>query len=156
METEAIEIFFSFIAADQEFYHLIKQHLVALRRTGKISCWSYLDATGKEDIQEHLEKARIIVVLISTAYLDSDYHYEGELATALRRHAAGEARMLPILVRPGYYEGLPFTRLQMLPPKGIPLSEWPVEQKDLVYRNIVDAIHQVFTYRLPTGQAPTS
>jgi hypothetical protein len=143
MEEQAIEIFFSLVSEDQAFYKPIKQHLAPLRRMGKISCWSSLDAQTVDEARQHLESAQIIMALISSAYLDSDYHYQIELTRALERHKAGEALVIPVLARPCYYTGLPFAMLQMLPEDARPLSEVPEKQHDQMYRGIAQAIDQV-------------
>ena len=143
MEEQAIEVFFSLVPEDQAFYKQIRQHLAALRRMGKITCRSSLDAQNVDEARRYLESAQLIMALISSAYLDSDYHYQNELIRALERHKAGEALVIPVLVRPCHYAGLPFAMLQMLPDGARPLSEVPEKQQDQTYSGIAQAIDQI-------------
>ena len=51
------------------------------------------------------------------------------MGRALERHEQQTARVIPIIVRPCDWEGLPFANLQCLPPGGIPVSEAPDHDK---------------------------
>ncbi len=146
MGENANEVVFSFIASDQAFYEQIRQHLAPLRRLGKIIIWSLPDTQNEAEIRQHLESARIIVVLISSAYLDSDYHYDVVLMRALERHRAGKAILLPILARRCHYERLPFASMQMLPPNGIPLSTLAEEPRDQACYEIARAIDMIIKH----------
>jgi TIR domain len=58
---------------------------------------------GKEwenEIDKHLKTADIILLLISSDFLVSDYCYDVEVKKAMERHDAGEAHMIPIVLRP--------------------------------------------------------
>jgi internalin A len=46
-----------------------------------------------------LERADIILLLVSADFIASDYCYEKELTSALERHEKGAARVIPIIVR---------------------------------------------------------
>jgi hypothetical protein len=66
-------------------------------------------------IDENLENANIIIALISSDFIDSEYCYGRELARARERHNAGEAIVIPVIVRPVDWHGLWIEDLQMLP-----------------------------------------
>jgi internalin A len=57
-------------------------------------------AEWKNQIDEHIETAHIILLLISAEFINSDYCYDVELKRAIARHDAGEARVIPIILRP--------------------------------------------------------
>jgi len=59
---------------------------------------------------------------------------------ALERHQAGNARVIPIILRPTDWRGEPFGKLQVLPRNGKPLSKWP--NRDLAFFDIVTGIQQ--------------
>ena len=50
-------------------------------------------------IDAHLQRAQIILLLVSADFLASDYCYDVEVQTAMARHEAGEARVIPIILR---------------------------------------------------------
>ena len=43
---------------------------------------------------------------------------------AVERHDAGEARVVPVIVRPVDYVGTPFARIQALPKDARPVTSW--------------------------------
>lgn len=52
------------------------------------------------EIDEHLNTADIILLLVSSDFIDSDYCYDVEMKRALKRHEAEDARVIPIILRP--------------------------------------------------------
>jgi hypothetical protein len=75
-------------------------------------------------IHDHLETADIILLLLSADFIASDYCLDTEVETALRRHEAGEACVIPIVLRPVDWTGALFARLQALPTHGKPVTVW--------------------------------
>jgi hypothetical protein len=82
----------------------LKKHLSLLRRKGLITALHdrhILPGTNwSHAIDEHLERASVILQLISTDFQASDYCYGLEMQRALERHQASEAHVIPILLRP--------------------------------------------------------
>lgn len=50
------------------------------------------------------------------------------------RHQAGEARVIPILLRPVYWAGAPFSQLEVLPKNHQPVTTWA--NQDAAFREI--------------------
>ncbi len=75
-----------------------------MKRKGLISRWHDHEITAgnewQEEINEHLNTAQIILLLISPDSIASDYCYDIEMTRALERHKAKEARVIPIILRP--------------------------------------------------------
>lgn len=97
----------------------------------------------EEEILKRLQKAEIILVLISAKYLTSlkDNHLiELEMTNAVKRHTKGEARVIPVILRPCAWEDTPFfAKLQVLPKskkdKSIkPINNW--SNRDQVYYEV--------------------
>ncbi len=57
------------------------------------------------------------------------------MARAMERHDAGEARVIPIILRPVDWEGSPFEKLQALPKDAKPITTWT--NKDEAFTNVV-------------------
>src|SRR5947209_3541721 len=110
-----VEVFCSYAHEDEALHRELEKHLSLLRRQGLISEWHDRQIlAGDEwaaDIDQHLETASIILLLISPDFFASDYCYGVELQRALERHQANEARVIPILLRPVSWEGTPFSKL---------------------------------------------
>jgi hypothetical protein len=63
--------------------------------------------------------------LVSADFLASDYCYDNEVQQAMARHDAGEARVIPVILRPVDWHSAPFGALQALPKDGRPVTSWP-------------------------------
>ncbi|WP_375479387.1 toll/interleukin-1 receptor domain-containing protein [uncultured Nostoc sp.] len=126
--TESIEVFFSYAHKDEEFKNELVKHLSILKRQGVITAWHDREITaGTEwasEIDKHLNKARIILLLISSDFLASDYCYEIELVRAMERHASGEACVIPVILREVDWRGAVFGKLQALPKNADPVVNW--------------------------------
>jgi hypothetical protein len=75
------------------------------------------------ELDDHLESPKIIKPLLSADFMASKYCYGKELRRALKRHDAGEAIVVHIVLRPFDWHGEPIARLQMLPEGGRPVAE---------------------------------
>src|SRR5438270_7568217 len=99
----AVEIFCSYANADEVWRQKLETHLSLLQRQGLISFWhDRLIVPGSDwaqAIDTHLETASVILLLVSADFFASDYCYGVEMQRALARQEAGEARVIPILVR---------------------------------------------------------
>jgi len=77
-----------------------------------------------EEIDEHLQSADVILLLVSPSLLASDYCYGIEIRRALERHEAGEARLIPVILRPVDWQRAPFGKLQALPKDARPVTDF--------------------------------
>src|SRR5262245_64478131 len=92
----------------------------------------------KGRIDERLNSASVILLLVSASFLDSNYCYEIEMTRAIERHEAGEAVVIPVILRPCVWEGAPFSKLQALPRDARPVISWPI--RDEAYAGIAKEI----------------
>ncbi len=91
--------------------------------------------------KEGWRETLIILLLVSQDFLASDYCYEKEMKRALERHEAGEARVIPIILRPTHLEVTPFSKLQALPTEAKPITLWP--DRDEAFVDVVRGIQKV-------------
>lgn len=107
----------------------LKKHLSSLKQQGQILYWyGRMVSPGKETIHEidnHLNEADIILLMVSPDFINSDYYYNGQMQHALERHKTGEARVIPIILRPVDWKDTPLGMLQPLPTDGKPITTWP-------------------------------
>ena len=100
----------------------LQKHLKVLERQGMISTWTDHNISPGDDwgsqIHAHLNSARIILLLISPDYLASDYCYDIEARLAVERHEQGEARVIPIIMRPALWQETILRKFQALPTGG--------------------------------------
>lgn len=141
-----VEVFVSYSHEDDQFRKKLGKHLSLLKRQNVINEWHdrLIDA-GEEwadEIDERLDSAALILLLVSTDFIASDYCYEREMKRALERHDAGSARVIPVILREvDNWQAAPFGRLQALPEGGKPISAWPDE--DVAFADVTRGIRRV-------------
>jgi hypothetical protein len=135
-------LFFSYSHKDEPLLDQLHTHLNLLIRKGVISIWHdrRLLAGDPVDngIDDQLEKADIILLLVSPDFLASDYCYGREMTRALDRHKAGEARVIPVILRPCDWKDAPFGKLLPAPKDGTPVTKWA--DRDEAFLDITSAI----------------
>src|SRR5258708_18952580 len=137
-----IEIFCCYARTDQSLLESLKSHLMPLQWQGLVSIWSDTDINAGADWEQalhtHLEAAHIILLLMSPAFAAYDYCYSQEMQRALERDREGQARIIPIVVRPIFWKDAPFAHLQMLPKDAKPVTTW--DNIDLAFYNVAEQI----------------
>ncbi len=140
-----VEVFYSYAHKDEAFRNKLETHLSLLQRQGLITAWHdrhILPGTDwSQAIDEHLERASVILLLISADFLASDYCYGIEMQRALERHQANEARVIPILLRPVDWKSAPFAHLQALPTGAKPITTW--SNRDAAFTDVAAGIRRV-------------
>jgi hypothetical protein len=81
--------------------------------------------------------------LISADFIHSDYCYGIEMKRALERDGLGEARVIPVILRPCDWLPLPFGRLQGLPQNGEPVTSTRWSNQDEAYADIARELRKV-------------
>jgi hypothetical protein len=148
-DPDPVSIFFLYAPEDVDLRNALEKHLVSLRREGLVSGWSdRMVSPGAEwrtEMERHLNEARIILVLISADFLDSDA-YDIEIQRALKRHQDGKATVLPVLARPVDWSFGPFHELQ--PVNDIPLTSH--KDRDAALAEVAAKIRRIVKTR-PTN-----
>src|SRR5260221_718652 len=120
-----ITIFFCNAREDEALLNKLKTHLRPLQRQGLIDVWYDRNISAgtewEQEINQHLNSAQIVLLLVSPDFMDSDYCYSIEMKRALERHARGEARVIPVILRYVDWHGEPLGKLQALPTDGKPV-----------------------------------
>lgn len=140
--TKAIEVFFSYAHEDEKLRDQLENHLSLLKRQGVITGWHDRKIGAgqewKNEIDTHLNTARIILLLISSAFIASDYCWDVEVKQAMERHEAKEARVIPVILKPVDWKSAPFSKLQVLPKNGKPVIKWG--NRDEAFENVAQGI----------------
>ena len=107
--TPPFKIFVAYSHQDGEWLEKLETGLLPLERQGVIEYWSDRRLIPGEDwrqaLEEQLNSAELILVLVSadflaSEYLSSEYLSSIEIRRALERHEAGEVRLIPIILHP--------------------------------------------------------
>jgi hypothetical protein len=141
---QPINVFYSYSHRDEKLRAKLETHLGILRRQGLINEWHdrKIEAGKKwrDTIDANLHTAKIILLLISADFINSDYCFSFEMKEALKKHEAGEARVIPIILRPCVWNILPFGELQALPKDAKPVTTWP--NREMAFVDITRGIQR--------------
>jgi hypothetical protein len=135
-------LFFSYSHVDEDLRDQLEIHLSALKRQELISSWhDRRITTGSEfaaQIDQHLDAADVILLLVSPNFIASDYCYDLEMTRATGKQKNGEARVIPVILRPCDWHDLPFGKLQAVPKDGKAIKMW--SNIDEVFLDVVRAV----------------
>jgi len=144
-DTTPIPAFCSYSSRDDVHRERFQVALAVLEREGILKMWEFRSLEAGTDwdaeIRKHLHAAKLIFLLLSPDFFASRYSVEEELTTALKRHAAGTARVVPIIVRPCDWLHTDLRKLQALPRDGKPITEWP--NADAAWQDVTTGIRRV-------------
>ncbi|GCE20823.1 NACHT domain-containing protein [Dictyobacter kobayashii] len=153
-----LTLFYSYAQQDELLRAELEKHLRQLSREGLISTWwDRMILPGENRAQEidaHLETASVVLLLVSPDFLASDYCYEIEMQRALERHKRGEARVIPIILRPCDWKHAPFAFLECLPLDGKAITLW--NNQDEAFLNVVQGLRRVIERARPSAQHLTA
>ncbi|MFL6281744.1 MAG: tetratricopeptide repeat protein [Pyrinomonadaceae bacterium] len=97
------KLFISYAREDEAYKNQLVMHLKGLTRRGVIASWHdgqlVAGQQWNEEIVRNLREARVVLLLISPSFINSDYITKVELAQAGERYEKGEVSVIPVLVR---------------------------------------------------------
>lgn len=145
----AFEVFCAYAQKDEPLQQMLKAHLSDLQYQGRsLLLYDRLLLPGMDQVQEidqHINSADIILLLVSADMLATRYSYGREMACAFERHAAGEVRLIPIILRAVNWQNQPFAKVQVLPSTAKPITSW--SNQDEAITNVANGIRQVLRMR---------
>src|SRR5690554_291284 len=138
------KVFISYSHKDEDFKNSLTEHLAGLVRSGTISEWNdrkiVPGAVWSHEISENLRNADLILFLISSSFLSSNYCVNIEAETALSMHQSGEAQLVPIVIRAVDWSDTPLSKLQGLPKDALPIASWA--DRDEAWVNVIQGIRK--------------
>ncbi len=141
----ALRVCVAYSHADAVLLNQLLTWLIPLQRLGLFSLWVDLKIPpGNEwqaEIHTNFARADLILVLVSPKFLGSDYAYNFEMQRALQRHRAGEARVIPIILRHSMWQRTPLAKLEALPRVGRPVMSFA--DRDRAWADVAEGIGQV-------------
>ncbi|WP_110654778.1 toll/interleukin-1 receptor domain-containing protein [Salinicola halimionae] len=122
-------VFFSYCHVDEALRDQLEKQLAMLRRQGVINTWHDRRINAGQEIDaaidEHINSDEIILLLVSPDFIASDYCYNIEMKRAMERHQAGDAIVIPVILRACDWQYAPFGKLLGTPQDGKPVTLWP-------------------------------
>jgi len=142
-----VEILCCYARKDQLLLNNLKSHLMPLQRQGRITLWADTDIDAgmewENEIDKHLDTAQIILLLVSPDFIASEYCYGKEMKRAMARYEAGEAQVVPVILRSVLWEDTPFGKLQALPTGARPVISPQWHNQDEALYNVAFCIRKV-------------
>jgi hypothetical protein len=124
-------VFISYSHKDEDLKTQLDAHLATLKGQGLVDAWHdrRIKAGDEFDsaISAELDKADVILLLVSADFLNSSYIRDIELERAIERHRARKARVIPVILRHCDWRTAPFGGLTAAPKDGQPIlsKHWP-------------------------------
>jgi TIR domain len=144
-EPPVIRLFYSYSHKDEILCNKLETHLSLLKKEGYIHDWHDRKIGAgqewKNSIDENLKAAKIILLLVSSDFIASDYCYGIEMKRALENHKAGEVRVIPVILRHCEWDKAPFANLQALPKDAKPVMKW--SNRDEAWMDVARGIRKV-------------
>ncbi len=145
-----LDVFFSYAHQDEALRDQLQAHLAVLERQGLIRTWHDRRIGAGQDwageIDAKLDAADLVLLLVSPDFVASDYCWDVETRRALERHAARQALVIPVVLRPVDFAGAPFGRLRALPADGRPVTIW--DDRDQAFRDVARGLRRLIEEEL--------
>jgi hypothetical protein len=139
---EPARVFVAYSHRDAGLRNELEVHLALLKREGLLDIWhDRMILPGSPwdgEISEHLGGSSVVLVLVSPDFLASEYAYGVETQRALEMHRAGDAVVIPVVLRPCLWTRTPLAELQGLPEDGLPVTQWA--DLDVALLNVAQGI----------------
>ncbi len=120
--SEPLNLFIVYDPQDEELKNELEEHLSALRREGYVKWYHSSSLQAGEvmtkTIRAHIDQAKLILLLISSDFMSNEVMYNQQVAYALERHQAGEASVVPVLLRDCMWRLGAFKMYSVLPKNG--------------------------------------
>ncbi|NER82292.1 MAG: toll/interleukin-1 receptor domain-containing protein [Leptolyngbya sp. SIO1D8] len=140
-----LKVFISYSHRDEALKKELEEHLALLKRLNKVQIWQdrAIDAGDEwnEQIRQALDAADIILLLVTSRFINSDFCFSKEMNRAMTRHGQGTARVIPVVMAPCSWQKAAFAKLQVLPTDGKPVTEW--SNRDSAFLNVTEGITRV-------------
>ncbi|WP_447896448.1 toll/interleukin-1 receptor domain-containing protein [Stenotrophomonas acidaminiphila] len=148
-------VFFSYSHADEDLRDQLEKQLAMLKRQGVIETWHDRRIGAGQElgqvIDDHINTDDIILLLVSPDFIASDYCYDIEMKRAMERHLAGEAIVIPVILRACDWHHAPFGKLLGTPKDGKPVTQW--SDRDEAFLQVARAVRDA-AGRLSGREAP--
>jgi internalin A len=146
---ERIPVFITYSHKDAVYYDQLRETLVPFERRRELSVWAdrQIDAgqNWEGEIGRELDRAAIVIMLLSPSFLASQYAMDKEVPAAMAR---ADRVIVPIVVRPCPVEKEAFGKLQVIPSGGKAVSKH--RRPDDAWMEVTEHLDRVIA-RLKSG-----
>jgi len=150
----AVKVFISYAHKDEQFKESLVEHMSGLIRANVVSEWNDRKIVPGQDwsneISENLASSEIILFLISSSFMNSEYCMGVEVKKALSMHKEGRAQLIPIVIRAVDWSDSELSKIQSLPKDASPIALWSNE--DEAWVNVIGGVKRHIKEFKPKSQ----
>jgi len=151
---EALDVFYSYAHEDKGLVKNLIASLALLRQQGVIKNFFDCEIVPGQEwdsvIKQQLDRAEIILLCVSSDFLNSDYIYAVELQAAMARHQAGTATVIPVILRSVDWSGAAFAEMQALPSEARAVTSWP--NVDEAFTDVAKGVRRAIEARVAASR----
>src|SRR5216110_2972599 len=138
----AVNTLLAYVNSDENLLTKLEEALAPLQWKDLIAVYD-CEINSNSRAKELLEAADIILLLVSSQFLSSDYCYSPEMLKTIELHEQGKVHVLPIILRPAYWGKTAFSKLQVVPTEGKAITLW--EDENLAFREVLSTVETIAT-----------
>jgi tetratricopeptide (TPR) repeat protein len=157
---QPLRLFISYSHKDAKLKDELLEHLEVVRRVEGVDVWTddRIDpgADWREEIEKGLQQADIALLLVSPAFLASDFIQDNEMPDVLARQAAQGLRVIPVIMRDCAWKQDPvISRMEedVLPWDGEPVTRYKDSRRDRAFTEVATKIARLARKRSGRGPA---
>jgi hypothetical protein len=145
---ERRKVLISYSHSDIKWLNRLRVHLAPIEREGAIDLWDDTRiAAGqqwKEPIRDALERARVVVLLISANFLASDFLVEGELPVLLAHAEVSGTTIIPVILSSSAFTYSAFGMFQSINSPDRPISDMEFAEQERIFAKVAQTIIEQF------------
>jgi internalin A len=140
-----VSLFISYSHKDETYRDELRGALTIYERGGELEVWDDTRIVpGQQWDREILKKltdAKIIILLLSNDFIQSDYCTRVEMKKAIARDQKGACAVVPIVIRECRYDKLETGRIQAILPGGKPIKNH--RDRDKAWKEVTQSLDSV-------------
>lgn len=141
-------MFLSYAHKDVDLKDELDVSLIALKRDERVSIWQDTDNIHggdqwNEKIEEGLQNADIVLLLVSPDFIDSEYIWNKELPIIKQKYDLGKTKVIPIFLRDVFAKNMWFTDIQGYISLDKPIAGFKDYDRDTAFKKVVQGISDV-------------
>lgn len=149
------KVFVSYAHQDESWKDLLWKHLHVPARQDLLEVWADGNIPAgvcwHNQIMEAIDSSQLAILLISADFLGSEFILDMEVPRILARHRAGTLKVLPVLVRPCFWESVSWlAELQIRPWNGVSLAARRGARLDTELASLVEESIELIRYSAST------
>jgi hypothetical protein len=154
---ERMRAFISYSHKDADLLTKLHEHLAGLKRQNLITTWTdrEISAGGVIDaeVAKAMDDADLYLLLVSAAFIESNYCYDREFARALARQKTGESLIVPIIIRDCDWALPELRQFKALPDDGKAVTSRHWHTPDEAFTNVASGLRALVQRRKPSETA---